>query len=102
MRLNSVNNSVIQDVTSLNSKNFHFNLLNCHNLLFNQVKVFAPEVSVNTDGIHVARSSGIKIINSNIATGDDCISIGPGTHNINITGVTCGHGHGISVGSLGR
>ncbi|XP_065861293.1 exopolygalacturonase-like [Euphorbia lathyris] len=102
VRFNSVNNSIIQDVTSVNSKNFNFNLLNCHNMLFNQITVIAPESSINTDGIHVGRSSEIRIMNSKIGTGDDCISIGDGTRNLNITGVICGPGHGISIGSLGR
>ncbi|WCJ25303.1 Pectin lyase-like superfamily protein [Euphorbia peplus] len=102
VRFNSVNNSIIQDVTLLNSKNFNFNLLNCHNMIFKQLTILAPENSLNTDGIHVGRSSGIKIMNSKIAVGDDCISIGDGTRNLNITGVICGPGHGISIGSLGK
>ncbi|KAL5224373.1 hypothetical protein ABZP36_011012 [Zizania latifolia] len=53
-------------------------------------------------GIHVTDSSKISIFSTTIGTGDDCISIGPGSDGINITGVTCGPGHGISVGSLGR
>ncbi|XP_022153738.1 exopolygalacturonase clone GBGE184-like, partial [Momordica charantia] len=37
-----------------------------------------------------------------ISTGDDCVSIGQGTTNINVHNVTCAPGHGISVGSLGK
>ncbi|GFP82878.1 polygalacturonase [Phtheirospermum japonicum] len=49
----------------------------------------------------MGRSSDIRILNSVIATGDDCISTGPGTSSVNITGNFCGHGHGISIRSLG-
>ncbi|KAE8715034.1 Polygalacturonase [Hibiscus syriacus] len=47
-------------------------------------------------------SKNINIIKCSIKTGDDCISIGPGTKNLWIEQVTCGPGHGISIGSLGK
>ncbi|KAF4358183.1 hypothetical protein F8388_009466, partial [Cannabis sativa] len=54
-----------------------------------------------TYGIHVTHSQDIEISNSVIGTGDDCISIVSGSKNITATDITCGPGHGISIGSLG-
>ncbi|GAY61202.1 hypothetical protein CUMW_208020 [Citrus unshiu] len=55
----------------------------------------------NWDGIE-ARSNGIEISHSVIATGDDCVSLGQGSKNILVSDVFFGPGHGISVGSLGK
>ncbi|CAN1292427.1 unnamed protein product [Linum perenne] len=47
-------------------------------------------------------ATGVTIMNSMIGTGDDCISIGPGTKNLWIKKISCGPDHGISIGSLGK
>ncbi|KAG8634137.1 hypothetical protein MANES_17G015152v8 [Manihot esculenta] len=101
-RFNFVTNSIVEDVTSIDSKQFHVNLLDSKNLTFQRFSVKVPGHSPNTNGIHIGRSEEINIINSNIITGDDCISIGRGSRQVQITNVRCGHGHGISIGSLGK
>ncbi|KAL9251036.1 Polygalacturonase-like protein, partial [Drosera capensis] len=95
-------NIVISGLTSLNSQLYHIVVNGCQNVNIHGVKVIASGASPNTDGIHVQLSSEITILNTNIGTGDDCISIGPGTTNMWMQKVVCGPGHGISIGSLGK
>ena len=99
---NFLTNSYVSAVTSKDSKNFHANVLSCNNINFDGFKIHAPGDSPNTDGIHIGRSNGVSVANTNIATGDDCVSLGDGNTNITVVNVYCGPGHGISVGSLGR
>ncbi|KAF7800774.1 polygalacturonase-like [Senna tora] len=95
-----LNNSIVRDITSKDTKIFHVNVLGCNNVTFANFTINAPATSPNTDGIHIGRSSEINIIDSFISTSDDCISLGDGNRNINALRVICGPGHGISVGSL--
>ncbi|XP_059294413.1 exopolygalacturonase-like [Lycium ferocissimum] len=97
-----VENVVVRDIQSNNSKSFHFNVFMCNNVRFSHVNIKAPDDSPNTDRIHIGFSTNIQVLDSNIGTGDDCISMIAGSKSINISGVTCGLGHGISIGSLGN
>ncbi|PPD85282.1 hypothetical protein GOBAR_DD17782 [Gossypium barbadense] len=101
LRFDFLTNAMIQDITTKDSKQFHVNVLGCKNITFEHFTVSTPDESPNTDGIHIGRSDGVNVLNSDIKTGDDCVSIGDGSKNLVINGVTCGPGHGISIGSLG-
>ncbi|KAI5441338.1 hypothetical protein KIW84_010704 [Lathyrus oleraceus] len=72
------------------------------NITFYAVTVIAPDENPNTDGIHIGRSNGVTITNSNIGNGDDCISLGDGSQKVTVENVNYGPGHGISDGSLGK
>lgn len=74
---------------------FHIVINGCQNVTMKGLKVLASGNSPNTDGIHVQMSSNVAVLNSKIGTGDDCISIGPGTSNLHIENIVCGPGHGI-------
>lgn len=102
MGFDFVNNSRIKGITSLNSKAGHFNLFKVNHFNVTGVNITAPGDSPNTDGIKIAFSSNIQISNTHIGTGDDCIAILSGNTKFDIYNVTCGPGHGISVGSLGK
>ncbi|CAA7050526.1 unnamed protein product [Microthlaspi erraticum] len=96
------NNININGLTSINSQRFHIAINYCNNVHIDGVKVSADANSPNTDGIHIQSSHSVHVTNSKIGTGDDCISIGPGSSYVNIQNIQCGPGHGISIGSLGR
>ncbi|TYI63662.1 hypothetical protein E1A91_D09G032300v1 [Gossypium mustelinum] len=102
IRFDFVTNALIQDITSKDSKLFHVNVFECKNITLERFKVKAPADSPNTDGIHMGKPDGVNIIGCDIKTGDDCISVGDGTKNLDIKDITCGPGHGISIGSLGK
>ncbi|OVA14951.1 Glycoside hydrolase [Macleaya cordata] len=93
---------LVQNLTSLNAKLFHIVVHTCKNVLLQGIKIRAPKDSPNTDGIHIQNSFDVRVLNTGIKTGDDCISIGPGTQNLWIQRIACGPGHGISIGSLGK
>ncbi|KAL5561964.1 hypothetical protein UlMin_031711 [Ulmus minor] len=73
----------------------------CKNADASNLIITAPGHSPNTDGIHITHTQNIQISNCLIGTGDDCISIVSGSQNVGATNITCGPGHGISIGSLG-
>nr|DAD35760.1 TPA_asm: hypothetical protein HUJ06_006400 [Nelumbo nucifera] len=102
VRFNFITNGLIHDITSLNSKMFNLFLLGGNNVTFQHINVTAPVNSLNADGIHIGRSTGVKILDTTIGTGDDCVSVGDGTKDLTVSKVTCGPGHGISIGSLGK
>ncbi|XP_047945095.1 polygalacturonase-like [Salvia hispanica] len=102
LSFNFLNNSIIQDITTKDSKNFHSNCISSNNVTFLRYTVSAPHDSPNTDGLHIARNIGVTIMDSVIQTGDDCISMGDQMTDVMIKNVKCGPGHGISIGSMGR
>ncbi|ERN16620.1 hypothetical protein AMTR_s00051p00052460, partial [Amborella trichopoda] len=85
----------LRRISSFDSKFFHIAMHGCKNVRAHYLRISSPANSPNTDGIHISSSTGIKIAPSQIGTGDDCISIGPGSHYIFIKNIFCGPGHGI-------
>ncbi|KHN22454.1 Putative polygalacturonase [Glycine soja] len=98
---NRCNRLQLKGYTSINPARSHVTLTSCNKGIISNIRLIAPGTSPNTDGIDISGSTGIQVLNSFIATGDDCIAISAGSSKIKITGITCGPGHGISIGSLG-
>lgn len=91
-------NVVVSGLTSVNSQTIHIAIAYSNNVRVQNARIIAPSGSPNTDGIHVQNSMGVTITDSTIRTGDDCISIGPGSMNLWIQKIGCGPGHGIRYG----
>jgi galacturan 1,4-alpha-galacturonidase len=102
LELDGVTNSTVRGLRFVDSRGFHVSVHRSSRVAAEGLHIHAPATSRNTDGIHVGFSSHVRITDSVIGTGDDCVSVGPGSSDVVVTGVICGPGHGISVGSLGR
>ncbi|KAL8472413.1 hypothetical protein ACS0TY_029571 [Phlomoides rotata] len=87
--------------SKINGPGSHILIMGTKDAVVSNLRIIAPGDSPNTDAIDISSSTGVQIRNSFIATGDDCIAISAGCSDINVTGITCGPGHGISIGSLG-
>ncbi|XP_061354033.1 polygalacturonase QRT2-like [Gastrolobium bilobum] len=83
------------------AQQMHIRIQGCKNVRVLDLEIRAPGDSPNTDGIHVTDTQDITISHSDIMTGDDCISIVSGSQQVRAMNITCGPGHGISIGSLG-
>ncbi|KAJ6756988.1 hypothetical protein OIU74_026279 [Salix koriyanagi] len=101
MRFFMSSNLTVQGLEVKNSPQFHFRFDDCQNVTVQMLSIKSPPQSPNTDGIHIENTNNVQIYDSVVSNGDDCVSIGAGCHNVDIKNITCGPGHGISIGSLG-
>ncbi|KAK4797413.1 hypothetical protein SAY86_029739 [Trapa natans] len=92
----------IQNLTIIDSQHMHVAFTNCLRVKVSNLRVIAPEISPNTDGVHISASRSVMIEDTFIRTGDDCISIVSNSSRVTIRNIVCGPGHGISIGSLGK
>ncbi|CAL1397289.1 unnamed protein product [Linum trigynum] len=102
IKFNRVKNTIVRQLTSMNPMGFHIGIVLSDNVRAKNLHLIAPADSPNTDGIHISQSNLVKVTRSIIETGDDCVAAIQGSTEVAIKKVTCGPGHGISVGSLGK
>ncbi|XP_065873748.1 polygalacturonase At1g48100-like [Euphorbia lathyris] len=95
-------NATVTGITIQNSPQCHLKFDNCMGVVVHDITISSPGDSPNTDGIHLQNTKDALIHSSNLACGDDCISIQTGCSNVYVHNVNCGPGHGISIGSLGK
>ncbi|KAH6774423.1 Pectin lyase-like superfamily protein [Perilla frutescens var. frutescens] len=92
----------VSGITIQNSPQTHLKFDDCVGVQVSGISVSSPGNSPNTDGIHLQNSQDVVIHTSNLACGDDCISIQTGCTGVYVHNVNCGPGHGISIGGLGK
>ncbi|KAH0753440.1 hypothetical protein KY285_006588 [Solanum tuberosum] len=101
LTFNNCNNLKVKNLKSKDAQQIHIEFESCTNVVASNLMITASKKSPNTDGVHVTNSQNIQISDTTIGTGDDCISIVSGSQKVHATNITCGPGHGISIGSLG-
>ncbi|XP_031261744.1 probable polygalacturonase At3g15720 [Pistacia vera] len=101
LTFNKCTNLRLNQLKHINSPRNHITVTGCRNVVISHLNITAPGSSPNTDGIDIGQTRNVYIHDCNIETGDDCIAIGTESFNFKISHVTCGPGHGISIGSLG-
>ncbi|HTB62548.1 MAG TPA: glycosyl hydrolase family 28 protein, partial [Opitutales bacterium] len=87
----------VEGVTLTNSPMFHL-VPSGSDITIENIRIVAPSDAPNSDAMD-PNGQRIVIRNCEIDTGDDDVAIGSGSHDILIEGLTCLHGHGISIGS---
>ncbi|KAI9160335.1 hypothetical protein LWI28_007181 [Acer negundo] len=95
-------NLKVKNLMLVNSQQMHISFTQCLRVVVSHLKVIAPALSPNTDGIHISASRGVEVKDNLVKTGDDCVSIVNNSSRIKIRNIVCGPGHGISIGSLGK
>ncbi|KAF7837039.1 putative polygalacturonase [Senna tora] len=101
LSFHSCENLQLSGVTQINSPGGHVKVYASNGTRISDMHLVSPKDSPNTDGLHISASSNVAVENSTTEVGDDCIAILGGTSFVNISGIYCGPGHGISIGSLG-
>ncbi|KAK6912600.1 Glycoside hydrolase, family 28 [Dillenia turbinata] len=102
MAFHSCNDVKLSGLHHLNPPKNHISVNGCRGVIISNLTLVAPDYSPNTDGINLSMSTNVTIRDSFIGTGDDCVAINGNTTFVNITGVKCGPGHGISLGDPRR
>lgn len=73
-----------------------------HKILVRITDYRRESLLMNADGWDIYRSNDVKITNSYIVNGDDCVSLKPNATNVLIENLYCQGSHGISMGSIGQ
>ncbi|KAL1868763.1 hypothetical protein Plec18167_008068 [Paecilomyces lecythidis] len=108
--LRNARNSIARNFAIRQSGKWNFVIIESRNITVDNIKLTAhsddyqanPGNLGNTDGFDTLYSDDVRISNSYVDAGDDCVSFKPGSTNIHVKNLTCVQTAGIAVGSLGQ
>uniref|UniRef100_A0A0E0L582 Polygalacturonase n=1 Tax=Oryza punctata TaxID=4537 RepID=A0A0E0L582_ORYPU len=92
----------VMGITLQNSQESHLTFTRCSHVKANYLRITSPEDSPDTTGVHVVSSRNVHIMDDSISTGHDCVSIVGNSTDVRLRAISCGPGHGISIGGLGE
>ncbi|KAI3897821.1 hypothetical protein MKX03_013727 [Papaver bracteatum] len=90
LKFMNVTKGIVKQVNSLNPQGYHMALERCDDIEIDGMHLTAPKTSPNTDGIHISASNNVRVSESTIATGGNCISVDQGSTNVPVPKVACG------------
>lgn len=92
----------VMGITLQNSQESHLTFTRCSHVKANYLRITSPEDSPDTTGVHVVSLRNVHIMDDSISTGHDCVSIVGNSTDVRLRAISCGPGHGISIGGLGE
>jgi polygalacturonase len=60
----------VENIQHLNSQQMHMSVEDCKDVTLKHITIIGPGDIPNTDGIHIARTKDIQVLDCNIKTGD--------------------------------
>ncbi|KAL1969794.1 hypothetical protein VTN77DRAFT_7303 [Rasamsonia byssochlamydoides] len=108
--LRNAKHSIAQNFHIRQSGKWNFVIVESQNITVDNIRITAhsdddqgnPGNLGNTDGFDTLYSDDVRISNSYVDAGDDCVSFKPGSTNIHVKNLTCVQTAGIAIGSLGQ
>lgn len=92
----------VMGITVQNSPREHLAFTRCSVVKANYLRVTAPVDSPGTVGALLVNSSDVRIMDDLFSVGGDCVSMVGRCRDVRLRAVSCGPGHGISIGGLGE
>lgn len=87
LEISGTSDLVVNGIFLCNTNGWTNTLTNCHNVSYNNVKVFSYEAIYSVDGIDVVSCTNFKINDCFMRCRDDCVAIKSGDRNLNVDSV---------------